>query len=368
MFHLVSRLGRRSLAVALIGSAALAAPALAAPVAVTLRVEGSSATTFEGSVTTDGHDVTTASGGTHHCDGTNGGQAGGTGPVATAALDDASKLGRFSWDGRYFSDFDDFLVDRVAGDSATATQFWGVFVNGAASQVGGCQQRVKQGDEVVWAFDAFSKAHSLRLTGPGSTTTGRQTVVNVRDAATGAPIPGASVAGAGTGGGGNAAFTLGNPGGYRLKGGRAGPGRSNALVMCVDPPGAPACTSTDKSAPTLKLLLRNGFLFQSATSRTFFLSWQAQDGDTGSGVGTYDVDVRDQQGAGKSASDWRPLARGISQPRVRFRGSPGKGYDFRVAAVDRAGNRSSYATAAVLVPIDERDKAVRRSRGWRTIT
>jgi hypothetical protein len=138
-------------------------------------------------------------------------------------------------------------------------------------------------------------------------------------------------------------------------------------VMCVDPPGAPACTSTDKSAPTLKLLLRNGFLFQSATSRTFFLSWQAQDGDTGSGVGTYDVDVRDQQGAGKSASDWRPLARGISQPRVRFRGSPGKGYDFRVAAVDRAGNRSSYATAAVLVPIDERDKAVRRSRGWRTI-
>jgi hypothetical protein len=38
-----------------------------------------------------------------------------------------------------------------------------------------------------------------------------------------------------------------------------------------------------------------------------------------------------------------------------------------VAAVDRAGNRSAYATARVLVPIDERDKAVRLSRGWRSV-
>src|SRR3954466_14782798 len=107
MSHLVSRLGRRALPAALLLSALAAAPAPAAPVAVNLRVEGASKTTFEGSVTTDGHSVTTASGGTHHCDGTNNGQPGGPGPTATAALDDASRLGGFTWDGTYFASFDD---------------------------------------------------------------------------------------------------------------------------------------------------------------------------------------------------------------------------------------------------------------------
>src|SRR3954447_15296121 len=357
MMHLVSRLGRWALPAAVLLSAAAAGPAMAAPAAVTLRVEGPSKTTFEGSVTTDGHNVTTASGGTHKCDGTNGGVNPTAGPTATATLDDGARLGRFTWDGTWNDGFDDYFVSRIGPDSQTSTQFWGVFVDGTASQVGGCQQRVKQGDEVVWAFDAFSKAHALRLAGTDSATTGRRIAVRVTDSATGAPIPGASVAGTTTGGDGNATFNLPAPGVYRLKAARADSVRSNALVMCVDPPGAAPCTSSDKSAPTLRVRFRDGFLFESATSRTFFLSWQAQDGAKGSGVSTYDVDVREQQSAGSSATDWRPLARRIKEPRVRFRGGSGKGYEFRVAAVDRAGNRSPYATASVLVPIDERDKA-----------
>ena len=50
-----------------------AAPALAAPATVNLRVEGSARTIHEAPVTTDGHEVTTAKGGTNMCDGTNGG-------------------------------------------------------------------------------------------------------------------------------------------------------------------------------------------------------------------------------------------------------------------------------------------------------
>src|SRR3954452_17516509 len=217
MSHLVSRLGRRSLPVALVAGAVCAAPALAVPASVTLRVEGPAATTFEAPVTTDGHTVTTAAGGTHHCDGTNNGQPGGPGPTAIATLDDGAKLGRFSWDGTYSSSFDDYFVNRVAQDSQTTTQFWGVFVNGKASETGGCQQRVKQGDEVVWAFDAFSKSHALRLTGPDSATTGRRVAVRVTDSGTGDPMAGASVAGTVTGGDGNATFSLPSPGVYRLK-------------------------------------------------------------------------------------------------------------------------------------------------------
>lgn len=367
MTFLASRLGWRALPAALLVSAAAAAPALAAPAAVTLRVEGPTKTTFEGSVTTDGHDVTTASGGTHHCDGTNGGVNPTPGPSATATLDDGAQLGGFTWDGAWNDGFDDYFVSRIGPDSQTSTQFWGVFVDGTASQVGGCQQRVREGDDVVWAFDAFSKVHTLRLTGPDSAATGQQVAVKVTDAADGSPIPGASVAGTLTGGDGSATFSLPNAGVYRFKAERADSVRSNVLVMCVDRPGADPCSSADNVAPSLRILLKSGFLFQSSTSRTFFLSWQAQDGTKGSGVASYDVDVRDLSGAAASQSDWRSLARRIKAPSVRFRGGSGRGYEFRVAAVDRAGNRSGYASATVLVPIDERDSAVRLSRGWREV-
>ena len=67
------RLRRTALSLALVIAALVAAPtALAVPVTVNLRVEGPSKTVFDGPVTTDGHDVTTQTAGTHKCDGTNG--------------------------------------------------------------------------------------------------------------------------------------------------------------------------------------------------------------------------------------------------------------------------------------------------------
>ena len=95
-------------------------PAAAAPVGVTLRVEGSTQTLFDGQVTTDGHDVTTALGGTHECDGTNGPTPEPEpGPTATAALDDAAKLAGFTWDGPYSTNpsYPDYLISRAAGDT-----------------------------------------------------------------------------------------------------------------------------------------------------------------------------------------------------------------------------------------------------------
>jgi hypothetical protein len=257
----------------------------------------------------------------------------------------------------------------VAGDSQTSSQFWGVFVNGKASQTGGCQQAVGQGDEVVWAFDAFSKAQALRLSGPDSATTGRPVTVRVTDSSTGAPLAGASVQGAITGPDGNASFSIAEPGVYRVKAERADSVRSNVLVMCVDPPNAEPCTSSDKAAPSVKLQSRSGYLFESSTSRTFYLYWQAQDGGTGSGVTSYDVDVRDLSSTPSTADgDWRPLAKRLREPRLRFRAGAGRGYEFRVSAVDRAGNRSDFATSRVLVPIDERDhKRLRLSRGWKHV-
>ena len=83
--------------VAVLALFSLAAPNQ--PTSVNLRVEGETATIFEGTVITTGHNVTTASGGNHHCDGTNNGENPLPGPICTSALDDASKLSHFAFDG-----------------------------------------------------------------------------------------------------------------------------------------------------------------------------------------------------------------------------------------------------------------------------
>jgi len=71
----------------------------AVPTTVNLRIEAATYTIFEGPVFTNGHNVTTASGGTHPCDGTNNNPNPTPGPTTTSVLNDASKLHHFSWDG-----------------------------------------------------------------------------------------------------------------------------------------------------------------------------------------------------------------------------------------------------------------------------
>jgi hypothetical protein len=200
---------------------------------VTLRVEGATSTIFEFPVLTYGHDVTTASGGTHHCDGTNNGANPAAGPTATSALDNGAQLGGFSWDGTWYPSFDDYFVTRVAGESQTATQFWGLLVNGQYTLVGGCQQRVHNGDEVLWAFDSFSKTYALKLTGPASAHIGQSATYHVIDTFTGNPVAGASVNGVLTDASGNATLTFNNLGLVSVKADRADAIRSNRVLTAV---------------------------------------------------------------------------------------------------------------------------------------
>lgn len=331
--------------------------AAAAPAALDLRIEGATSTIYEGPVTSDGHVVRPASGDDHSCDGTNGGANPAPGPTPTSALDDGARVGGYSWDGQYFTSFQDYLISRIGPDSANSSQFWGQYVNSQASQVGGCQEIVKSGDEVLWAFDAFSKQHVLRLAGPTAGHTGEPLNVKVTDGADGTPLAGASVGGTSTGADGVARLTFSRPGIYRLKAERADSVRSNALSVCIDPPDVEACTSTDRTEPSAQLLLPT-LLSDTSRSRAFSVSWQGKDVG-GSGVSSYNLDVRAPGGT------WRALVRKTALTRARFRGVQGRSYEFRVSAVDRAGNRSRFAHDAVAVPIDDRDRRlVRFSRGW----
>ncbi|MFI5620493.1 DUF4430 domain-containing protein [Streptomyces sp. NPDC051567] len=131
------------------------APRTNSPVLVQLDVQGPEGRLFQGLVITKGHEVTTASGGTHACDGTNGGRY--PSPVATptAALDDAARQRHFTWDGTWYPSFDDFSVDTVKNVSGGASAYWNISVNGVSIPVGGCQFKIKTGDQISFTWTTF---------------------------------------------------------------------------------------------------------------------------------------------------------------------------------------------------------------------
>ena len=364
---------RGALPVALLALAIAAPAASAAPVSVNLRVEGATQTIFDGPVTTDGHAITTpAGGGPHPCDGTNGGASTTPGPVATAALDDGARNNGFGWDATWSAGFSDFLVLQVGGENQTSTQFWGYLLNFAFPTVGGCQQKVNQGDAVLWVFDAFNKTRALKLSGPSSTTTGSPVTVRVVDGADGSPQSASTVNGSPTGADGRATLSFAAPGIYRLKAERADAVRSNRVILCVDPPEADPCSSTDNEAPSFDIVLPGDRLAsERGRSRTMLVSWQADDA-SGAGVAYYSVEVREVASGVDAAKlepgPWRTLQSRTTLPRAHFRGGSGKGYQFRIGAVDRAANRATVETDPLLLPVDDRDRGLWRfSPGWTRI-
>jgi hypothetical protein len=206
-----------------------------------LRIEGNDAegTIFEGCIVAGPREITTASGGTHNCDGTNDGANPDLGTVPTVQLDAASKLGSggsFSYDGVYYDSFEDFFITSIGASAQTADQFWGILVNGQFTPTGGCQFEVGTGDETLFAFDAFSKTAFLQVTpgyavaeaGSGSVT------VTVTDTLTGDAVAGASFGGVYTDVGGHATVSVPTaPGCYELKATKTGALRSNTFYLTV---------------------------------------------------------------------------------------------------------------------------------------
>src|SRR5436190_5320391 len=225
----------QSLAALLAASVALAAaaPSNAAPVTVNLRVEGSSATPFEGPITTDAKTIQG-----HVCDGTNGGQNPTPGPTMQSALDDASLTGAFSWAGSWNDGYQDFFVTRI-GDDDTPLDFaqsWALLLNWKYAPEGGCHMQVHQGDDVLFAF-TDNKKQFLQLSGaPSRAATGESFQVAVaQNDGNGAQAPavGASVAGATTDATGHATLSFSDAGQHTFKATAPNAIRSNAAGVCV---------------------------------------------------------------------------------------------------------------------------------------
>ncbi|MCJ1378986.1 hypothetical protein MMC17_002085 [Xylographa soralifera] len=200
---------------------------------VNLRIEGIN-TIYEAPIFSGPRNVTTPSGGTHLCDGTNDGANPTPGNTCTDALDAASKLARFPFDGTYDAEFQDFFITSISTTTETATEFWGLLLNYQFTPVGGCQQEVQPGDHVLWAFNAFNAVYFLKAEPEVvAVLPGKSAVVTVTDGMSGVPVAGAEFAGQLSNAEGQVTITGTKPGVNVYKATRSDSIRSNAVVVTV---------------------------------------------------------------------------------------------------------------------------------------
>ena len=114
-----------------------AAPGAAQAATVNMRIEGAGRTLFEGGLVVTSHNVQSVSeraiGAIRPCDGTNNGAGGAPAPTGTSAMFDALALQGQGFDGQWYDQYDDYLISKLGGESAS----WRLFRNGAFAPVGG---------------------------------------------------------------------------------------------------------------------------------------------------------------------------------------------------------------------------------------
>ncbi|KAK4612120.1 hypothetical protein CLAFUW4_13177 [Fulvia fulva] len=141
------------------------APAPAGQTNYRFRIEGNTAegTTFDGCIITGPENITTPSGGTHLCDGTNNNNNPTPGGTLTTAINDTGQQEGFGFDGSYSNQFRDFFITRIRDSAQTGSQYWGVLRDRVFTNAGGCQKQTVPGTEGLWAFDAFNANAFLNL-------------------------------------------------------------------------------------------------------------------------------------------------------------------------------------------------------------
>jgi hypothetical protein len=260
------------LIVGLLAVLALCSSALATPITVNLRVEGSTATLYEGPVTTEAildppGIGTEASKEAHPCDVKDNGSNGGYGAAAatpTTALYEAAVAHGLAFNAEWSTEFNDFDILQVGQDIANSEkngEYWGYAINFTTAELGGCQIRLAPGSEVLWAYNFFGLPHLLSLTAPASVDAGTPFSVHVVDGQTGQPISGAAI-GEMTAGvtttipgspttdaNGNATITLTHAGTVTLKATQSESVRSNGVVVCVHNGNDGTCGTTIIACP-----------------------------------------------------------------------------------------------------------------------
>lgn len=219
---------------------------------VHLRIEGDEETLFDGKILTKAMKVTSESGETDKCDGTNNRLNSVPGATVIGALHSAAMQAAFTWDGwgtekmkkpdeqfficfrTYWPSFDDYSITQIGRDYQTNSKHWSILLNFEYIQVGGCQQQVEQGDQILFAYNVAKKSDFLQLKLSQETIpVGIPLTVIVADARTGAPISDATVAHQITDADGQAIIIFRRPGSEKLQAEHPDAVRWNTIFISV---------------------------------------------------------------------------------------------------------------------------------------
>src|SRR4051812_31694449 len=129
------------------------------------------------------------------------------------------------------------------------------------------------------------------------------------------------------------------------------------------PAGAEPAPPPPPPGPPRSEVLVPGLASDAFTSERMGLRWRGRGEDDARAAGFF-VEVR-QVGL-RAATDWRTIVPGAPLRAATFTGAPGESYVVRVRAHDQGtADYGPIAAATVVVPLDERDRRVKLSRGWR---
>ena len=240
---------------------AVAAPAVAAPSNVTVRVEGNAGTVLEETAvrTVAGSFDKGRSNPDDPAEGCSNTSAGGALDIAT----------RGDWDGPWSKDFGSYSVERILGEAHpfTGPDYYSFWVNNRSATAGLCKVELQDGDDVLFFVDRCDDPQPpkylckndpitpLGLQAPATATAGAPTTVTVvaydaQGRAT--PEKGARVTGSGvdavTDGDGRTTVTFAQPGSSTLKASAPDHARTRAETVIVSAPGQPVTPA----APTAK--------------------------------------------------------------------------------------------------------------------
>lgn len=206
-----------------------------------LRIEGESETVYEGVILTGPKDITTPSGGTYLCDGTNNSANPSPAGTGITCLADAGGLCGFSFDGTYSSSFQDDFITRIgtSDSNSGSNKFWGILLDYAFTPAGGCETQPPAGSELLWAFDAFNANYFLDVEPrTANIKLGEAAVFTVtgRDGGGGGNsngVGGATFNGMSTNANGQVVYVANEMGTFRIKATRSDSIRSPAAVITV---------------------------------------------------------------------------------------------------------------------------------------
>jgi hypothetical protein len=130
--------------------------------------------------------------------------------------------------------FDDFFITSIDNETPSGKDFWAICLNFVPLTVGGCQQKVKKDDQVLFAYATENVTkHYLKLSGPALAILDHPVTLKVTDG-TGAPIQNATVDGQHTDAKGEVSITFNKLGIRKLKAEKKPDSvRSNQLVIDV---------------------------------------------------------------------------------------------------------------------------------------